>query len=78
MIAQHVTTMVQDKDKDRVVGLLSSFGEEPPEDMTLNDMGQRLLRLAFLSTGLRQLLEDDILGTVTKVYFHSARAISVL
>ena len=36
-------------------------------DMSTEDVGDRLIKLVFLSSGLRQVVEDSILGTNTKL-----------
>ena len=35
--------------------------------MSTEDVGDRLIKLVFLSSGLRQVVEDSILGTNTKL-----------
>jgi hypothetical protein len=52
---------------------LSLFPEDPDADpalvtdMSTQDVGDRLIKLVFLSSGLRQVVEDSILGTNTKL-----------
>jgi len=63
-IANHIKKMVVDEPA-RVSTLIAHFGEESQEVTRMSALGARLLRLTFLSSPLRHLMEDEILGTST-------------
>ncbi|EKX52751.1 hypothetical protein GUITHDRAFT_101903 [Guillardia theta CCMP2712] len=65
-IANHIKKMVVDEPA-RVSTLIAHFGEESQEVTRMSALGARLLRLTFLSSPLRHLMEDEILGTSTVV-----------
>eukprot|EP00960_Hanusia_phi_P066594 766428-Hanusia_phi.AAC.13 len=65
-IASHIRNIVQ-REPAKVSQLIAHFGEEVPGSLSIPAMGARLLRLTYLSSPLRHLMEDEILGTKTVV-----------
>jgi len=63
-IASHIRNIVQ-REPAKVSQLIAHFGEEVPGSLSIPAMGARLLRLTYLSSPLRHLMEDEILGTKT-------------